>query len=119
MRAFIGVYRLQIEHVTDHLELFGDAVAAMDVASSARDIQRLAAIVALDQRDRLRRHPAGIAEPAQPQRALKAEGDLGLHVGELLLDELRLRKGPAELLAIEGILARRVPAEFGRPHRAP
>src|SRR6266851_6368721 len=45
--AFIGVDRLEVHHVTDHVVLVGDAVAAMHVAGGAGDVERLAAIVAL------------------------------------------------------------------------
>ena len=48
VRAFIGVDRLQVRGVAHHLELGLDAVAAMHVARDAGDIERLAAIVALD-----------------------------------------------------------------------
>src|SRR6056297_1599154 len=49
------VIRLKVHHVTDHLVFLGNPVAAMHVARRPRDIQRLAAIVALDQADHLRR----------------------------------------------------------------
>src|SRR6185437_1125134 len=46
--AFIGVDGFQIRGVTHHVVLDLDAVAAMHVARGARDVERLAAIVALD-----------------------------------------------------------------------
>ena len=57
--------------------------------------------------------------PAEPQRAVQAERDLGLHVGELLLHQLIGGERPAELLAVEHVLPRAVPAEFGGAHGAP
>src|SRR5690606_39426984 len=39
--------------------------------------------------------------------------------GELLLVELRLRQRPVELLAIESVLPRRMPAELGGAEDAP
>jgi hypothetical protein len=42
-----------------------------------------------------------VHELAGAQAALQAEGDLGLHVGELELDELVRGQGPAELLALQ------------------
>src|SRR3546814_21047641 len=80
-----------------------DAVAAVHVAGGAGDVERLAAIVALDQRDRLGGGDVLVEHPADPQRRLEAERDLGLHVGELLLDELRRRQRPAESLAVAQI----------------
>jgi hypothetical protein len=55
MGALVGVHRLEVHHVTDHLEFAGYAVAAMHVAGHPRDIERLAAIVALDDGDHLGR----------------------------------------------------------------
>ena len=55
VRALIGVDRLQIHHVADHVKLVMDAVAAVHVAGEAGDIERLAAIIALQHRDRLGR----------------------------------------------------------------
>jgi hypothetical protein len=60
-----------------------------------------------------------VHQPADLQRRLQAQRDLGLHVGQLLLEELRLRQRLVELLAVEPVLARGVPAEFGRAHDAP
>src|SRR3712207_5098722 len=117
--ALVGVHRLQVHDVADHVVLVHDAVAAVHVPRHARDLQRLAAVVALDQADHLRRRAALVEQPPDPQRGVQAERDLGLHVGELLLDQLRPRQRPAEHLAVQRVLARRVPAEFGRPHRAP
>jgi hypothetical protein len=118
VRALVGVDRLEVHHVADDVVLVGDAVAAVHVAGDARDVERLAAVVALDQRDHLGAL-ALVDQAADAQRALQAERDLGLHVGELLLDELVGGERPAELLAVERVLARRVPAELGRAHRAP
>ena len=44
-----------------------DAVAAVHVAGHARDVERLAAIVALDDGNHLRRHLALVHQPADPQ----------------------------------------------------
>ena len=55
VRAFIGVDRFEVLGVPHHVILDLDAVAAMHVARLAGDIQRLAAIVALDKRDHFRR----------------------------------------------------------------
>ncbi len=60
-----------------------------------------------------------VHQPPDAQRALQAERDLGLHVGELLLEELRAGERLAELLAVEAVLAGAVPAILRRAHRAP
>ncbi len=50
---------------------------------------------------------------------MEADGDLGLHVRQLLLDELRRRERLAEGAALKRVVARRVPAEFGGAERPP
>src|SRR5690606_10074078 len=45
--ALVRVDRLEVHDVADHVVLVGDAVAAVHVARGARDVERLAAAVAL------------------------------------------------------------------------
>ncbi len=97
----------------------GNAVAAVHVAGEPRDVERLAAIVALHQRDRWRRGFTGFQHASEAQRTLQAERNLGLHVGELLLHQLIGGERTAKLLAIEHILTRAMPAKFSGAHRAP
>src|SRR5271166_3920121 len=85
VRALVGVDRLQIGEMAHDLVLDLDAVAAVHVARGPSDVERLAAIVALYHRDHLGRGPTLVHQAPEAQRALKAERDLGLHVGELLL----------------------------------
>ena len=116
MGALIGVDRLEVAHVPHDLEFLGNAVTAMHVASHARNIQRLAAIVALDDGDHFRCRICLVHQSAHPQGALQAEGDFRLHVGKFFLKELRLSQRPAELLAVKAVLARRMPAELRCTH---
>src|SRR6202035_588711 len=80
---------------------------------------------ALPQLVRLNRRVAGgpppppLHQPAEPQRAGEAQRDLGLHVGELLLDQLVGGERAPKLLAVERILPGAVPADLSRPHGAP
>jgi hypothetical protein len=117
--ALIGVHGFQINGVAQDVIFLRDAIAAMDVARFAGDGQRLAAIVALHQRDGLGHPGALIQQTAQLQRALKAQRDFSLHVGELLLNQLRAGNRLAEDHALHGVIARRMPAKFRRTHRAP
>ena len=73
VRAFVGVDRLEVRGVAHHLEFGGDAVAAVHVAGDAGDIERLAAIVALDQADRLGDQLALFEPAADAQRRLQAQ----------------------------------------------
>ena len=55
MRALIGIHRLKVLSVAHDMIFRHDPVAAVHVARSPRDIERLAAIVALYQRNHLGR----------------------------------------------------------------
>jgi hypothetical protein len=64
-------------------------------------------------------HLVLVEQPPDAQHGVQAERDLGLHVGELLLDELRRGQRLAEHLAVQRVIARGVPAELRRAHGAP
>ena len=119
VRALVGVDHLQVHHVADHAVFVADAIAAQHVARHAGDVERLAARVSLEQAGDLDRRRAGILHAAQLQTALQAQRDLGAHVGQLFLDQLVRGQWPAELLAVQHVLAGAVKAVFGRAQRAP
>ena len=48
MSAFVRVDRFEIHHMANDVKLIRDAVAAVHVAGGAGDVERLAAIVALE-----------------------------------------------------------------------
>src|ERR1700747_3670834 len=73
MGALISVDGLQVQDMPHHVILDLDAVAAVHVARSAGDVERLAAIVALDDRDHFGGHLALVHDPANPQRRLQSE----------------------------------------------
>ena len=73
----------------DDVVLVRDAVAAEHVPAVPRDVERLAAVVALQHRDHLRRVRALVLEPPELQARLQAQRDLGQRVGHLLLYELK------------------------------
>src|SRR5687767_12103312 len=58
VRALVRVHHLEVDQMADHAELVRDAVAAEHVAREARDLQRLAARVTLQDRGHLRRRRA-------------------------------------------------------------
>src|SRR5437762_1861235 len=105
--------------MADDVEFVMDAVAAMHVAGEAGEIERLAAIIALQHRDRLGRTASLVLEPAEPNAGGEPERDLGLHVDELFLDQLVGGERPTELAPVERVVARRMPAEFGGPEHPP
>src|ERR1700747_2732901 len=80
MGALISVDGLQVQDMPHHVILDLDAVAAVHVARGAGDVERLAAIVALDDRDHFGRVMPLVLEPPEAQAGVQAEGDLGLHV---------------------------------------
>ena len=65
MGALVGVYRLQVHHMADHMVLVADTVATVHVTGLAGDIDGLAAVVAFHQRHHFRRPVAGIHQSAQ------------------------------------------------------
>ena len=90
------------------------------ISREARAISRaLAQELRLTQGDHFWRGRALVEEAADAQGALETEGDIGHHVGELELDELVGGQRTPELVAVEGILAGGVPAEFSRAQGAP
>ena len=62
---------------------------------------------------------AQLEAAAQRKAALQAQRDLRLHVGELLLHQLVGGQRLAELLAVQRVLPRAVPAVLGCAHHAP
>src|SRR3954447_9205055 len=64
VRPFIGIDGFEVGRVAHHLKLGGNAVPAVHVASNARDIQGLAAIVALDEANGFRDQFSGLQPPA-------------------------------------------------------
>ena len=117
VRALVGVDCLEIAQHPHHVEFVGNSIAAVHVARRARDLERLAAIVALEERNCGRRGPALLEQPAQPQRRMEAQRDLRLHIGELLLNELVGGKGTAEekmkAMRAAGITVAASPAALG------
>src|SRR5690349_7463131 len=106
VRALVGIHHLEIDDMAYDAILVRDAVAAVHVARGAGDVERLAAGIALHHRRDIRRRAALVLQAPETQTALQAQGDFGLHVGELFLYELIGRERTAELLAIQGVLPR-------------
>src|SRR4029078_4602131 len=108
----------EVGGVAHHVELGGNAVAAVHVTSDAGDLQRLAAIVALHHADRFWDWLTGREPAADAQGGLEAERDFGRHVGELQLNQLVGGEGAAELLPVQRILPRRVVTRLGSTPRS-
>src|SRR4029079_7982016 len=62
--AFVSIDGLEVDEMAHYLELSRDAVAAMHVAGGAGDVEGLAGVVALDERDGLRRQACGLEQAA-------------------------------------------------------
>lgn len=86
MGAFIGVDCLKIHNMSDDVIFVRDTVAAVHVARAACYVQRLAARIALNQRDRLGRELAIVEQLSSAQAGLQADSDFGLHVSEFFLN---------------------------------
>ena len=85
MRAFIGVDRFKVHHVAHDLIFLANAVAAMHVTRGAGDIERFANIVTLNDGNHVRRKLAFVHQAANTQGCLKPHGNIGHHIGQLLL----------------------------------
>ena len=88
MRSFVGVYGFQIGGVADDMEVSRDAVAPVHIARHAGDVERLTAIVALEERNEIGLDDAVLDPAANAKRRLQAEADFGHHIGKLHLHEL-------------------------------
>jgi|GEM_PF-102766 len=119
MGALVGVHDLQIDHVPRDPELIVNAIAPEHVARLARDIERLAAGIALHQGGDFHGGGAVILHPPQAQATLQCQADLGLHVGKFFLHQLIGRQGTPELASIQGVLPGDMPARLGSAQRAP
>ena len=91
----------------------------MHVPRCSRNLERLAAVIALEQRDRLRGSAPFIKQASESKTSVGAECDFCLHIGKFFLNQLICRKGSAELFPLQGVVARSVPAKISRAHRAP
>ncbi len=107
MRAFVGVYRFQVYHMAHHLIFIRNAIAAVHITGMARDFERLADIVALHDRNHIRREPAVIHQAANAQASLKAKRYVTHHIGEFLLEQLCCRQWTTKLVAVEGHIGAR------------
>src|SRR5260221_11409343 len=71
VRALVGVDDLEVDHVADDAEFVRDAVAAEHVARHARDVERLAAGIALHDRGDFHRGRAVVLHATEAQAALQ------------------------------------------------
>src|SRR3546814_17937124 len=77
----IGFDLLKILVLPHHIVLGRDTVTAQHVPGDARDVQRLAAVVALYERDRLRNKNALVHPAADAKRGLQSERDFAEQIG--------------------------------------
>ena len=117
--TLIGVDGFQVDHVADHVVLIVNAVTPVHVAGHASDVQSLAAAVAFNQADHFWNGFSFVHESTHAQAGLQTQTDFGLHVGQLLLNQLILGKRATKLNAVHGVLASTVPAVFCSAQSAP
>src|SRR5690242_19013514 len=70
VRALVGIHHFQVDEVARDAELIRDAVAAHHVARHARDVERLAAGIPLQDRGDLDRRRALVLHASQAQAPL-------------------------------------------------
>jgi len=84
--SLVGIDSLQVHNVSDNVVLVRYPVSAEHVSGLPGDVERLAAVVSLHEGDHLGGELVRFYEPPHAKRGLQPESDLGVHVGELLLD---------------------------------
>jgi hypothetical protein len=80
-------------------------VTAEDIEHGAGVLECLPAVVSLDHTYHLRRELVRVLHAADLQGRVEAKRGLGVSVDELLLHELKGRKGTLELLPLERVVA--------------
>src|SRR5215475_4614240 len=101
--AFVGVNSLDVGHVTHHVEVQQDAIAAEQVSCFGDDLTGLAGVVHLgDRRDGVGQL-ALLDESAEAQAVQLHRADLRQHLDQLVLHDLEAYKRLAELLPLPAI----------------
>ena len=75
VRPFVSIDRFQIHHVANYVVLIRNPVAAMHVPRCSRNLERLAAVIALEQRDRLRGSAPFIKQASESKTSVGTECD--------------------------------------------
>src|ERR1700688_3959579 len=119
VRALVGVHHFEIHEMANHAEFVRNAVAAQHVARGARHIERLAAGIAFEHGSDFDGSGSLILHAPEAQTPLQRQSDFGLHVDQLLLNELIGGERTAKLLAIQHVLPCRMPAALRGAERAP
>ena len=88
MGPFIGVDGLQITDMAHDVEFVRNPVTAMDVARSPRHVERLAAIIPLNEGHQLGRASIRIHQPPRAKRRIEAKCNFRLHIGKFHLYKL-------------------------------
>src|SRR5688572_7525039 len=99
VRAFVGLYRLQVCHVAHDRVLAKNAVGAVEVTCGACDIERHGNIVALCVRDVAMAHLAFVLKLAKSEVKQMRFSDIRVHLCKTLLHKLESTNGAVKLNA--------------------
>src|SRR2546430_659377 len=119
VRPFVGVDALQVRQVPHRLVFGEDPVGAQETSGLARDLRRHVHVVPLGERDLLGGHGALVLEPTKLHAEKLGFGDLGKHLRQAGLLELKAADRPVEHHPGLGITHRFIEAGHRRPDRAP
>mmetsp|Transcript_55833 Transcript_55833/g.147605 ORF Transcript_55833/g.147605 Transcript_55833/m.147605 type:complete len:211 (+) Transcript_55833:209-841(+) len=117
--ALVGVDCLEIAGVPHDVALVGHAVAAQHVAGLSRDVEGLAARVALHHGDELGGAPVLLHQPAHAEDGLITQANLSGHIGELALHELVCSQRGPELPSLQCVVPCDTKAGLGSPESTP
>jgi len=101
MSALVCIHCLEVGDVSNYVILIDNSVTSKHIPRVSGNLQGLPAVVALDHGYHFGGEAALILlEAGNPQHCVETQSDLRAHIRHLLLHELGLSEGAAELLAV-------------------
>lgn len=119
MSTFIGVHRLQVHDMPDHVILIRNPIPPKHVSGLASNVQGLPTVIPLQQRDHFRGGLVLILQAAELQAGMEAQRDLGEHVCQLFLNQLVLGQWDTKLDPVQSVLPGRVQTELSSSKHTP
>ena len=115
----VSVYRFEIAGVTHDSILIQHAIASEEVAGVSGDGECVLGAVTFEDGDHFWAGMSLLYQPTDSQTGLQAKRDTGLHVDQLLLNELGGGKWAIKGMALLGVFERSVPTVFSCTHDTP
>merc|ERR1719370_1453284 len=117
--ALVCVHCFQVHHMPDHVVFVADAVASQHVPALACNGQSFSTVVPLQQGDHLGHHLALFLQATKLEARVKAKGNLGNCIRQLLLDQLVGCQWPSKLVPAHSVVPGLVNTELGSSEGPP